>query len=138
MNSQPSPADLALQWLDNSPFVLLLGMEVEAFERDKVIISIPFKEDLVTIADVVHGGAISSLIDTAAAAAAWSGAEQVTSMRGTTISLNVSFLSPARSTGIKAEARCVKRGKTICFCEVEVTTADGEVIAQGMVTYKLG
>jgi acyl-coenzyme A thioesterase PaaI-like protein len=33
----------------------------------------------------------------------------------------------------------LRRGSSLCFCEVKVRSAeDGELIATGMVTYKLG
>jgi uncharacterized protein (TIGR00369 family) len=98
----------------------------------------PFADSLVTVGDVVHGGAISSLIDTAATVAAWSGLASADGARGTTVSLTVSFLAAARARDVTADARVVKRGKSICFCEVDVTGADGRPIAKGLVTYKLG
>ena len=44
-------------------------------EPDRAVLKMPFSDTLPTMGDVVHGGAISSLVDTAAAAAAWSGAQ---------------------------------------------------------------
>ena len=88
--------------------------------------------------DVVHGGAISSLIDTAAAAAAWSGAEVPERPRASTVGLTVDFLSPARGQGVTADARVVRRGSTgLCFCEVKVSAEDGSEIAMALVTYQL-
>ncbi len=133
-----TPDELAEQWLATSPFIALLGLEVIAFEPDFARVRLPFRNEVVTIGDVVHGGAVSSLIDTAAAGAAWSGAKEVENLRGTTISLSVSFLTAARAVDLMAEARCIKRGKTICFCEVDVTDPSGEFVAKGLVTYKLG
>ena len=91
-----------------------------------------------TVGDVVHGGAISSLVDTAATIAAWSGLESLDNARGTTISLTVTFVAAARGRDLVADARVVRRGKTICFCEVDVQDGEGTTIAQGLVTYKLG
>src|SRR3954468_7074077 len=68
-------AALARGWLDNSPFVAHLGIAMEQMEPDRAVLSMPFADSLPTVGDVVHGGAISSLTDTAAAAAGWSGAE---------------------------------------------------------------
>ena len=76
--------------------------------------------ELATVGDLVHGGAISSLVDTAATLAAWSGLESLDNVRGTTISLAVTFMSAARGSDLVADARVVRRGKTICFCEVDV------------------
>lgn len=133
-----TPAELAKQWLTTSPFTGLLGLEVIDFEPDIVRVRLPFRNEVVTIGDVVHGGAISSLIDTAAAGAAWSGATEVENLRGTTVSLSVSFLAAARAVDLTAEARCIKRGKSICFCEVDVTDPSGGLVAKGLVTYKIG
>jgi len=66
-----SATELIGQWLEASPFVLELGISVEKIERDLAVLVLPFRQTSTTIADVVHGGALSSLIDTAATAAAW-------------------------------------------------------------------
>jgi uncharacterized protein (TIGR00369 family) len=133
-----TPSELVQQWLEGSPFIGTLGMKVVSLEKDVARLELPFKEELVTIGDVVHGGAISSLIDTAAAAAAWSGAEDVDNIRGTTVSLNVSFLAAARSSMVTAEARAIRRGKNLCFLEIDVTDESGTLVAKGIATYKLG
>ena len=91
-----------------------------------------------TIADVVHGGALSTLVDTAATAAAWAGAEDTTSLRGTTVALTVNFVGAARGQDVTATARVSRRGRTIVFVDVEATGADGTLVARALVTYKLG
>jgi uncharacterized protein (TIGR00369 family) len=136
--TETSAASLAMQWLENSSFINHLGMRVLSMEKDVARILLPYREELTTLADVVHGGAISSLIDTAAAAAAWSGAEGVETLRGTTVSLTVQFLAAARSSDLTAEARVIRRGKNLCFCEIDVTDPAGSLAAKGVVTYKLG
>ena len=133
-----SPSDLAQAWLSSSPFITNLEMKLTTMEKDLARVELPFKEELVTIGDVVHGGAISSLIDTAAAAAAWSGAEETDNIRGTTVSLNVSFLAAARASTVTAEARVIRRGKSLCFIEIDVTDESGSLVAKGVVTYKIG
>src|SRR3954471_24836894 len=123
-------AALARGWLDNSPFVAHLGIAMEQMEPDRAVLSMPFADSLPTVGDVVHGGAISSLIDTAAAAAAWSGAEVPERPRASTVALTVNFLSPARGTDVAADARVVRRtGSGLCFVEVSVSDADGTQVA---------
>ncbi len=98
----------------------------------------PFSDALPTLGDVVHGGAISSLVDTAAAAAAWSGAEVPERPRASTVSITVDYLAPARGQGVTADARVIRRGGSgLCFCEVRVSAADGTDIARSLVTYQL-
>ena len=39
---------------------------------------------------------------------------------------------------VVADARVIRRGKSLCFCDVDVTDADGGLVAKAIVTYKLG
>jgi uncharacterized protein (TIGR00369 family) len=129
---------LARGWLESSPFVAHLGIGVESMEPDRAVLSMPFAESLPTLGDVVHGGAISSLIDTAAAAAAWSGAEVPERPRASTVGITVDFLAPARGQGVTADARVARRGGTgLCFCRVTVTAEGGTDVALALVTYQL-
>jgi len=131
-------AALARGWLENSPFVAHLAMEIELMEPDRAILSMPFSDSLPTMGDVVHGGAISSLVDTAAAAAAWSGADVPERPRASTVGITVDFLRPARGQGVSADARILRRGGSgLCVCEVKVTAEDGTEVATALVTYQL-
>ena len=132
-------AELITEFLRHSPFVGHLGIELREIEDDRVVLALPFRDEIVTIGDVVHGGAISTLVDTAAMAAAWSAIEFDQPPRGTTVGLSVDFLSAGRGGELLAEARVLRRGSSLCFCEVRVRPAeDEELVASGLVTYKLG
>jgi uncharacterized protein (TIGR00369 family) len=131
-------AALARDWLQSSPFVAHLGIRTDLMEPDRAVLSMPFADTLPTIGDVVHGGAISSLVDTAAAAAAWTGAEVPERPRASTVGITVDFLRPARAQGVRADARVVRRGGSgLCFCEVKVAAEDGTPVATALVTYQL-
>jgi uncharacterized protein (TIGR00369 family) len=131
-------AALARGWLENSPFVAHLGIDLELLEPGRAVLSMPFSDSLPTMGDVVHGGAISALVDTAAAAAAWSGAEVPQRPRASTVGITVDFLRPARGQGVRADARVVRRGGTgLCVCEVKVTAEGGTEVATALVTYQL-
>jgi len=121
-----------------SPFGSLLGLQVERVEADRVGVRLPYRPAITTVGDTVHGGAVASLIDVAATAAAWSAADLGRSRRGTTIGFTVNFLAPARAQDLVATARVIRRGGTICVCEVAVDGADGAALARALVTYKLG
>jgi uncharacterized protein (TIGR00369 family) len=121
-----------------SPLAAMLGIGVEAIERDHVRLRLPFRTEVTTVGDVVHGGAISALVDSAATAAAWSGADLSANPRGTTIALTVNFLSAARAEDVVADARVIQRGRTITVCEVMVEGREARRVASALVTYKLG
>jgi uncharacterized protein (TIGR00369 family) len=131
-------AEVIRGFLTVSPFVRHLGMRVVALAEDRAELLLPFGESVVTVGDVVHGGAISALVDTTAMAAAWSTPELPAMPRGTTVSLTVDFVTAARAQDLTASARVVRRGKSLVFCEVEVRDAIEQIVAIGLVTYKLG
>lgn len=130
--------DLIEALISGAPFASQLGISLKQAEPDHAVLEMPFKESLVTIADIVHGGAISSLIDTAATAAAWSVTELPENPRGTTVALTVNFVAAARGVDLTAEARVIRRGRSLCYCDVEVKTPDDTLVAKGLITYKMG
>jgi uncharacterized protein (TIGR00369 family) len=141
MNDGPAqpPADgaaLARGWIERSPFVAHLGIRLESMEPDRARLRLPFTDALPTMGDVVHGGAISSLIDTAAAAAAWSGADVPERPKASTVGFTVNFLAPAKGQGVTAEARVIRRG-AVSVCAVDVAGDDGTEVATALVTYRL-
>ncbi len=134
----PSGVEIVHQFMATSPYVGHLGIQLITMQEDEATLLLPFKESLVTIGTIMHGGAIASLIDTAAAVAAWSGVEAPTNGRGTTVNLTVSYLAPAESEDVQAVARVLRWRRSLVFLDVEVTAVSGRAIAKGLVTYKFG
>jgi len=121
-----------------APLARLLGIVAEAVEADRVRLRLPYRAEVTTIGDTVHGGAIASLVDVAATAAVWSAADLTQSPRGTTIGFTLNFLAAARARDLVATAVVIQRGRTICVCDVQVADSDGTAIARSLVTYKVG
>jgi uncharacterized protein (TIGR00369 family) len=120
-----------------SPLASLLGIELMDVEDDLVRIRLPFRAEVTTIGDLVHGGAIAALVDVSATAAAWTKADLARSPRGTTIGFSLNFLQGAIATDLIATARIIQRGRSVQVCEVDVRNANGDAVARAMVTYKL-
>lgn len=114
-----------------------LGIVRSELGPDRVRLRMPFDPRLTTVGDMVHGGAIASLVDVAATAAAWATPAASLEARGTTVGFSLSYLSPARGCALQAEARVVKRGGTLCAVEVGVEDDAGAAVARALVTYKL-
>src|SRR5919106_6945911 len=104
-----------------SPLVQHLGIRLRELSPDRAELELPFDQRLATMGDVVHGGAIASLIDTAGMAATWSDDAEPQSLSGSTISMNVSYVAAARGKDLRAVARVVRRGCRACFTEIPVT-----------------
>ncbi len=137
-NASLSRADFIRQFLPTSPYVGHLGIRLTDMQPDVATLTLPFTDSLITIGTTVHGGAIASLIDTAAMVAAWSDATVPDNLRGTTVSLTVAYLAPAESEELQATARVLRRGRSLVYLDVEVQKASGALVAKGLVTYKLG
>jgi len=133
-----SGADFIRQFFPTSPYVAHLGMQLTEIQPGVATLTLPFANSLVTIGTVVHGGAIASLIDTAAMVAAWSDVEVPAKARGTTVNLTVAYLTAAEKEDLQAVARVLRRGRNLVYLDVEVRGASGSVVAKGLVTYKLG
>jgi uncharacterized protein (TIGR00369 family) len=135
----PSRLEIMRQFVPASPLVRHLGIELRALEPDRAELALPFNDRLVTVGDVVHGGAIASLIDTAGMAATWADPEvEPDTLAGSTISMNVDYVAAARGRDLLAVATVVRRGRSICFTEVAVSEPDGRLVAKGSVVQRFG
>ena len=135
----PSRLEIMREFVPASPLVRHLGIELRALEPDRAELVLPFDERLVTLADVVHGGAIASLIDTAGMAATWADPDvEPERVAGATISMNVDYVAAARGQDLVAVATVVRRGRSLCFTEVTVSEPDGRLVARGSVVQRFG
>jgi uncharacterized protein (TIGR00369 family) len=138
MSDSPSRREIIEQFIPSSPHAAQLGIRIVSLGTDEAVLELPFKPELATIGQVVHGGAIGALIDTAAMAAAWATDEVPESVAGSTVSLSINFASAADAVDLRAEARVARRGGRLSFCEVTVTDPEGTVVAHGIATYRFG
>ncbi len=136
--AQITGMQLVESFIGTSPFPSLVGLKLDEIVEDRVVMSLPFREEVVTMGNVVHGGAIATLIDAAASCAAWATPAPPENMRGSTVALNVSYISAAASVDLQAEATVLRRGKSLVFLDVVVKESSGELVAKGTATYKLG
>jgi uncharacterized protein (TIGR00369 family) len=137
-DAAPDTAELMREFFAHSPFGQELGLELVKIAPDEAEVLMPFAAALATYGDVIHGGAIAALLDVAATAAAWSGAKDATEHRGATAGMAVTYLRAAHGADLRARARVARRGRSLCFIEVEAGPADAEPVAKALVTYKLG
>jgi uncharacterized protein (TIGR00369 family) len=121
----------------SSPYGRLLGVVCDKVEPDVVAVRLPFRPDVTTIGDLVHGGAIAGLCDIAATGACWASPTVAPGSRGTTIGLVLHYLAAGRAQDLTATARVIQRGGSICVAEIDVSGADGTAVARATATYKL-
>jgi uncharacterized protein (TIGR00369 family) len=96
----------------------------------------PYRPELRQPGGVVHGGAITALIDTAVVPAlAWV-YDEVPKLL--TVTLNIRFRGALFEEDAVAEGWIDTRGRTTVFCSAEVVGAtSGRVVADGSLVYKV-
>ena len=114
------------------PYVGLLGFEFVRAERGAATFALEVREELTRMGGILHGGAVVSLLDTAAAFAVHTVIEP--DGRTVTVDLTVHFLRPASSGRVEAHARILRRGRRVCIISVEARD-DAEIIATATMTY---
>lgn len=115
------------------PYVGLLGLEFVSAERGAATFALDVREELTRMGGIVHGGAVVSLLDTAAAFAVHTVIEP--DGRTVTVDLTVHFLRPALTGRIEAHARVLRRGRRVCILSVEARDGGAEIIATATMTY---
>jgi uncharacterized protein (TIGR00369 family) len=122
---------------DFSPFNRLLGLKGEHAEPGRVVMLLPVREDFIgdPRRPALHGGVISSLIDTAGGAAAWTALEHGETV--STVDLRVDFLEPANlDSPLRAEAELLRKGNRVCHVRVGVTQGS-RLVADGRGVYNI-
>jgi len=94
--------------------------------------SMPFKEENLQAAEIMHGGVIATLIDTVVVPVIGTGLPH--GALWSTIELHVLYHRPLVSDAI-AEGWVVKRGKSVVFTQGEVFDDEGRLVASGTATY---
>ena len=110
-----------------------MGIELDAIDVGVATLALEVRDDLKQNNGVVHGGAIATLIDTAAAFAVIS--LLPVGERATTVDLTVSYLRPLRSGRALAAARVVKAGKRVIVVSVELSDGARNLAATALTTY---
>ena len=138
MPRMPTRAELIRAFIPASPFAKELGIELVDLRPDHAELRLPWAPRLATVGDVVHGGAIAALLDTAGMAAAWSDDAEPDKPAGSTVAMNVNYAAAAVASDLTAHASVVRRGRSLCFCEVRVSDAGGTVVAHGSMVHRYG
>ena len=131
------PEQILKLMADQVPFNRLLGIRGESAAAGACVLVLPVRPEFVGDfrRPALHGGVVSSLIDTAGGVAAWSalGPEESVS----TVDLTVDFLEPAGlAAPLRAAAQLVRKGNRVCHVRVAVTQ-DGKLVAEGRGVYNI-
>ena len=118
---------------DRIPYVRLLGLEFVSAGRGEAIFAVEAREGLTRMGGTMHGGAVVSLMDTAAAFAVHTLLEP--GGRTVTVDLTVHFLRPGGGGRVEARAKVLRRGRRVIILSVAATDGRGDLIATSTMTY---
>ncbi|OCK86299.1 esterase [Lepidopterella palustris CBS 459.81] len=109
---------------------LLDGLKITHASPGKVKFEINIQKEHTNRLNILHGGAIASMVDLGGSLAVASRGLYST---GVSTDLNVTYLSSGGKIGdlIKAEASCDKFGKTLAFTSIKFLNNKDEVFARG-------
>ncbi len=118
-------------------FPMLLGLEVEDIRVDYCRMRLPFRDELLQAAGVMHGGAIASLLDQVMVPAV--GAVIERGVNYSTVDMHVQFMRGIVASAPEdavAEGWVTRRGRRTVFCEAEAFgMKSGELLAKSVLTY---
>ena len=133
----------ARQFIEAMPHSRKLGMQVEVIQGGRAVIKMPYDASLIgdPITKVLHGGAVSALMDTASGAAVVS--HPAAGISTATLGLRIDYMRPATpGQAITATAECYHITRTVAFvraiaCDTDrdrpVATATGTfTVPQGL------
>jgi uncharacterized protein (TIGR00369 family) len=118
-------------------YVKRLDLRVVAVRPSEVDLTMAVTPGLVHGGGVLCGQAIMAAADTAMVLAMIADLGEFRPM--TTVQLQTSFLRPVPSSTaeVRITAKILRRGKSLAFGEISISTADGRLAAQATTTYAL-
>jgi uncharacterized protein (TIGR00369 family) len=116
------------------PFVEQLGIRLVERSKERAIVSLAKRPDLLNSWGAAHGGVIMTMLDLVMSVA----------VRGyygvaggvLTVDMSVGFLN-ASYGDITAEGRVLNAGKSTAFCEAEARDETGKLLSKAIGTFKI-
>ncbi len=133
------------------PFVRALGLTITRLDMEKVVVSFDFREDLVGnfIRGALHGGVISSALDTTGGLVAFIGvlkrvqtdsaAAKIARLANIgTIDLRIDYLRSGVGRSFHASGAVLRAGNKVVVTRMELHNNEQTLLAVGTGTYLVG
>lgn len=127
--------DFAHHWLTTSPYIQTLGIVAKRVTAEDAVLELPFDEENCNPGGVLHGGVAASLsvIGAHAVSRATLGAEAGPFH---TVGFQINYLAAAINEAVYADVTLLRRGKELCFLNVEIKTMEGKPIASASIAVR--
>ena len=101
-----------------------IGAELVSVEPGQVQLGLPYRADLTQHHGYLHAGIVTTIVDSACGAAAYSLMPVGSGVL--TVEYKVNFLAPAKGDYMLATGQVIKPGRTLTFCEGRVIAKQGD------------
>lgn len=116
-----------------SKFSALMGFEVVKLSNGGAVLTVTTEDHHRQIHNVMHGGVIAALADTAAAIAAYTVVPRGTEV--VTIELKINYLLPVSAGKLTAEGKVLRAGRNFIVVECEISREDRALAAKALMTF---
>ena len=116
------------------PFIDLLQAKAEQWEKGRAVASVVIRPELYNSWQYAHGGVVMTLLDVTMGSAARSMVPHAAGV--VTVDMSVSFIAAGHGR-LTVEARVLRSGASIIFCEGEMRDEAGELVAKAMASFKV-
>lgn len=116
------------------PFLDTIGLEPVRWGGGTAVARLRWRADLTNSRAGLQGGSLMTALDFTMSAAARAAYEAT--MGAATIDMHTMFLETAPAD-VVIEARCLRAGRSIAFCEGEAKNAQGAVLVRASATFRM-
>ncbi len=128
----PAYVEALQEVVKKSPYPSHMRMTLDQIEIDRAAVVIKLAKCHLQPYGIVHGGVISTLIDTATFWAAFLRLPEKDGLVNVDLKLN--YLQSVIEGTLKARGTCVRPGRSICYSEASVYDESDNLIAHGTST----
>jgi uncharacterized protein (TIGR00369 family) len=117
------------------PFTEHLGVRLVEMNKERAVVSLQKRPELLNSWGATHGGVIMTMLDLVMS---WAVRGHYGVVGGVlTVDMSVGFMKAGFGDRVTAEGRVLHGGKSTAFCEAEARDDKGELLAKAIGTFKL-
>jgi uncharacterized protein (TIGR00369 family) len=119
--------------MKKSRAIAMLGFALEAVVEGRAVLRLDTRSRHKQLNNVVHGGILAALADTASAIAAYTTVPAGVALA--TVELKINYLEGVPGGRIRAEARVLRTGRNFVVTECEIFDRKGTLAAKALLTF---